>query len=167
MNVRRLQETMPGKLFRKLGEDQAFNWAVLIAWNLLQSLFPILLVMAAVLGVALGWIGVGSQEVYGTVISVIPDPAAQRQALSALSLFHQKSGIFLLVGFVGLVWSGAGVFRTMEQAFAVIYHTRQRSLIKGVLMSIAMVLLLTVFGGLMLTSTTLLGLLNQLPYLPS
>jgi membrane protein len=140
---------------------------VIIAWNFLQSLFPIVLVMAALLGVGLGWIGLGSQKVYSTVLSIIPDPGAQREALSAINLFHQRSGIFFLVGFAGLIWSGAGLFRTMEQAFAVIYQTRQRPLLKGVLMSVGMVLLLTLFGGLMLVSTTLLGLLNQLPYLPS
>jgi len=156
-----------GRLVVKLGEDNAFNWAVVIAWNFLQSLFPIVLVMAAVIGVALGWVGVGSRQVYSTVLSIIPDPAAQQQALQALNLFHQRSGIFFLVGFAGLVLSGAGLFRTMEQAFAVIYHTRQRALLRGILMSVGMVFLLTLFGGLMLVSTTLLGLLNQLPYLPT
>jgi len=165
--VRTLRESVAGRLVDKLGRDQAFNWAVIIAWNFLQSLFPIVLVMAALLGVVLGWIGVGSEQVYRTVLTIIPDPAAQRQALQALNLFHQKSGIFFVVGFAGLVWSGAGLFRTMEQAFGVIYGTRQRPFLKGVLMSVGMVVLLTLFGGLMLVSTTVLGLLNQLPYLPS
>ena len=167
MNVDRLMKTPPGRLVVKMGDDQAFNWAVIIAWNFLQSLFPIALVMAAVLGVGLGYIGVNSHQVYGTVASIIPDGSAQKEVLATLNTFQQKSGIFFLVGFVGLVWSGAGLFRTMEQAFAVIYHTRQRALVKGVLMSVGMVFLLTVFGGLMLVTTTLLGLLNQLPYLPT
>jgi YihY family inner membrane protein len=124
-------------------------------------------VMAAVLGVGLGYIGVSSHQVYGTVASIIPDRNAQKEVLATLNTFQQRSGIFFLVGFVGLVWSGAGLFRSMEQGFAVIYHTRQRPLIKGVLMSVGMVLVLTVFGGLMLVTTTLLGLLNQLPYLPT
>jgi membrane protein len=123
--------------------------------------------MAAVLGVGLGYIGVSSHQVYGTVASIIPDRNAQKEVLATLNTFQQRSGIFFLVGFVGLVWSGAGLFRSMEQGFAVIYHTRQRPLIKGVLMSVGMVLVLTVFGGLMLVTTTLLGLLNQLPYLPT
>ena len=160
-------KTPPGRLFVKMGEDNAFNWAVIIAWNFLQSLFPIALVMAAVLGVGLGYIGVSSHQVYGTVASIIPDANAQKEVLATLNTFQQKSGIFFLVGFAGLIWSGASLFRTMEQAFAVIYHTRQRPLIKGVLMSVGMVFLLTVFGGLMLVTTTLLGLLNQLPYLPT
>jgi membrane protein len=167
MNVDRLMKTPPGRLVVKMGDDQAFNWAVIIAWNFLQSLFPIALVMAAVLGLGLGYIGVSSQQVYGTVASIVPDPSAQKEVLATLNTFQQRSGIFFLVGFVGLVWSGAGLFRTMEQGFAVIYHTRQRALVKGVLMSVGMVFLLTVFGGLMLVTTTLLGLLNQLPYLPT
>ena len=160
-------KTPPGRLVVKMGDDQAFNWAVIIAWNFLQSLFPIALVMAAVLGVGLGYIGVSSQQVYGTIASIIPDANAQKEVFATLNTFQQKSGIFFLVGFVGLIWSGAGLFRTMEQGFAVIYHTRQRALVKGVLMSVGMVFLLTVFGGLMLVTTTLLGLLNQLPYLPT
>ena len=167
MNVDRLMKTPPGRLVVKMGDDQAFNWAVIIAWNFLQSLFPIALVMAAVLGVGLGYIGVNSHQVYGTVASIIPDGNAQKEVLATLNTFQQKSGIFFLVGFVGLVWSGAGLFRTMEQAFAVIYHTPQRPLIRGVVMSVGMVLLLTVFGGLMFVSTTVLGLLNPLPYLPT
>jgi len=167
MNPARLMESPPGRLWAKLGEDNAFNWAVIIAWNFLQSLFPIVLVMAALLGLFLGFVGVDSRQVYGTVLSIIPDPNAQHQALAALNTFHQRSGIFFLVGFVGLIWSGSGLFRSMEQAFAVLYHTRQRPLVKGVLMSVGMVFLLTVFGGLMLVTTTLLGLVNQLPYLPS
>src|SRR5665811_1177913 len=167
VRIDQLKKTPPGQLFIKMGEDNAFNWAVVIAWNFLQSLFPIALVMAAVLGVGLGYIGVSSHLVYGTVASIIPDANAQKEVLATLNTFQQRSGIFFLVGFAGLVWSGAGLFRTREQAVAVIYHTRQRPLIKGVLMSVGMVLVLTVFGGLMLVTTTLLGLLSQLPYLPT
>jgi len=167
MNVKRLMDSLPGRLWTKMNEDNAFNWAVILAWNFLQSLFPIVLVMAAVLGLALGFLGVGSAGIYRTVASLIPDPKAQKDTFDALNSFHQKSGIFFLVGFAGLVWSGTGLFRTMEQGFAVIYHTRQRPLPKGILMSVGMVFLLALFGGVMLVTTALLGLLNQLPYLPS
>ena len=167
MNIARLMKTPTGRLFVKMGEDNAFNWAVIIAWNFLQSLFPIALVMAGVLGVGLGYIGVSSHQVFGTVASIIPDPSAQEQVLATLNTFHQKSGIFFLVGFAGLLWTGAGLFRSMEQGFAVIYHTRRRVLARGVLMSVGMVFLLTVFGGVMLATTALLGVLNQLPYLPT
>src|SRR5207302_6433516 len=111
--------------------------------------------------------GVGSDQVYRTVLSIIPDTAAQREAFNALSFFHQKSGIFFLVGFVGLIWSGSALFRSMEQAFAAIYKVKQRPLPKGVLMSVGMVILFTVLAGVMLLTSLLLGLLNQLPFLPA
>ncbi|MFI5282097.1 MAG: YihY/virulence factor BrkB family protein [Candidatus Dormibacterales bacterium] len=162
----RLLRTAPGRLATKMGEDGAFNWAVVIAWQFLQSLFPIALVMAGVLGVVLGYVGVTSHEVYRTVASIIPDAGAQRQVLAALSTFHQQSGAFFVVGFVVLVWSGAGLFRAMENGFAAIYRTRSRSLGKSVFMSVGMVFLLVVLGGVMLLSTTFLSLPSDLPYLP-
>src|SRR3984893_13794276 len=167
MNRKRLTESPPGRLFTKMSEDNAFTWAVVLAWNFLQSLFPIVIVIAAVLGAGLGFLGVGSTAIYHTVASLIPDSRAQKDTFNALNNFHQKSGIFFLIGFVGLVWSGTGLFRAMEQGFAVIYHTRQRPLLKGILMSVGMVFLLAVFGGLMIVTTAFLGLLNQLPYLPT
>ena len=162
-----LMGTLPGRLFTKMNEDNAFNWAVILAWNFLQSIFPIVLVMAAVIALALGSVGVGSGGLYGMLLSFIPDPKAQEQAIQALNNFQQRSGIFFLVGFIGLLWTGAGLFRAMEQAFAVIYHSRQRSLVRGLLVSFGMILLLTLLGGLMLVTTTLLGLLSQVPLLPA
>lgn len=166
MNPSRLLQSFPGKVFTKIGEDNGFNWAVIIAWNFLQSLFPIILVMVAVLGVVLGTIGVGSNTVEATLISAIPD-SARGEVRGALGTFHQKSGIFFLVGFAGLLWSGSLLFRAMEQAFAVIYHTRQRSMVKSILVSFLMILVFTVLAGLMLVTSFLLGLVDKLPFLPS
>ena len=111
MNIKRLMGSPPGRLWAKMNEDNAFTWAVVLAWNFLVSLFPIVLVMAAVLGLALGFMGVGSGQIYHTVASFIPDPKAQQDTFNALNSFHQKSGLFFLIGFLGLVWSGTGLFR--------------------------------------------------------
>lgn len=166
MNPARLLQTFPGKVFTKISEDNGFNWAVIIAWNFLQSLFPIILVMVAVLGLVLGTIGVGSNMVEGILVSAIPD-SARGEVRGALGTFHQRSGIFFLIGFAGLLWSGSLLFRAMEQAFAVIYHTRQRSIVKSVLVSFLMILVFTVLAGLMLVTSFLLGLIDKLPFLPS
>src|SRR2546421_317131 len=137
MNVGRLSDSIPGRLYSKLGRDGAFNWAVILAWNFLQSLFPIVLVMAAVLGLALGFIGIGSDQVYRTVLSIIPDSAAEREAFNALQLFHQKSGIFFLVGFLlflciyyvvpnrrqdwGKVWPGAALSGLLFESLSLLF----------------------------------------------
>jgi len=165
--IERLLKTAPGRLFVKMIDDDAFSWAVVIAWNFLLSLFPIALVMAGVLGVGLGYIGLGSQQVYSDVASIIPDAGAQQQVLATLSTFHEQSGTFFVIGIAGLVWSGTGLFRSMDQSFAVVYRTPRRAPHKSLLMGVAMVLLLTVFGGLMIAATALLGLVSRVPYLPA
>ena len=168
MNPAKLMQSPPGRLFAKIQEDNAFNWAVIIAWNTLTNLFPLVLVAAAVLGLVLGMLGVNAQGVYGALLTVIPnDNNARAEALKALNTFQQRSGTFFIVGFAGLLWTATGLFRSMEQAFAVIYHTRQRSLVRGILMSFGMMVLFIALVGVMVVSSTFLGYAHQLKFLPS
>jgi membrane protein len=168
MNIDRLRRSLPGRLVTKLQADQAPNWALIIAWNALFSLFPMVLVAAAVLGLVLGWIGVGSSTVYSTVLSVIPnDNKARADALSALSTFHQKDGIFFVVGFAGLLWAGGALFNAMQAAFVVIYRTRPRALARQFLVSLGMVLAFTVLAGAIVCTSALLSIVDQLPFLPA
>jgi uncharacterized BrkB/YihY/UPF0761 family membrane protein len=55
----------------------------------------------------------------------------------------------------------------MEQAFAVIYHTRQRDFIRQKLIAFGMVFLFTILAGLGVASSSLLPALKNIPYLPS
>lgn len=167
MNPAKLLQTPPGRLIAKTLEDNALNWAVIIAWNTLTNLFPLVLVSAAVLGLILGVLGVNSQGIYGTLLTVIPNnDQARTEALNALNTFQQRSGFFFIVGFAGLLWTATGLFRSMEQAFAVIYHTKQRSLLRGILMSFGMMLLFIALVGVMVVSSTLLGFAQHLSFLP-
>ena len=43
-------DSLPGRLWTKMSEDNAFNWAVILAWNFLLSLFPIVLVFLMIAG---------------------------------------------------------------------------------------------------------------------
>ena len=42
--------SVPGRVIRKFLEDQAPNWAIIIAWNGLFAMFPIIVFAAAVPG---------------------------------------------------------------------------------------------------------------------
>lgn len=167
MNPSKLMQSPPGRLFIKVQEDNAFNWAIIIAWNTLTNLFPLVLVSAAVLGLVLGMLGVSSKGIYSALLSIIPNnDSARGEALNALNTFQQRSGLFFVIGFAGLLWTATGLFRSMEQAFAVIYHTRQRSLVRGILMSFAMMLVFIALVGVMVVSSTLLGYAKSLSFLP-
>jgi membrane protein len=156
--------TVPGKVAQKIGQDQATNWAIVIAWNTLTSIFPIALVLAGVLGIVLQWLGFKAGSVYAIVLNVIPGNPGH--ATAALQTMQSKTGIFFLVGFAGLIWSASGLFGAMEQAFDVVYHVKTRGFVQQKLMALLMMLLFAALIVLDVLSSTLLGLLRYVPDLP-
>ncbi len=164
--IKRLMQSVPGRVAIKFGEDQAPNWAALIAWNALFAMFPIVLFAASLLGIALHLFGVTSDKIYSVAFSVIPDPDVQHQVVSAVTGVKSQTGLLFVVGLIGLLWGGSALFGTMEQAFAVIYHTKPRDFLPQKLVSFGMVLLFTLLAGLAVASSSLLPALKNIPNLP-
>jgi membrane protein len=159
------QGTIPGKVIRRFLDDSGSNHSVLIAWNILTSIFPIALALAGILGLVLRFLGLNSAPVYIAIISVIPgNPGGTTAALEAL---QRQTGIFLLVGLAGLIWTGSTLFGTIEQAFGRIYKAPPRKFLQQKVMAVGMILLYTVLAGFAVLSSSLLPLLNQIPLIPA
>ena len=165
MNLEAVKNSIPGKLAVKFGQDKAINWATLVAWNALLSMFPILLVMASLLGLVLGFAGIDTKHLYEQIAAVFPSDSRD-EILKALVSFKGKSGIFAVVGIVGLMFSGSALIGSMEQAFAIIYHTRPRPFVKQKLIAFGMILLFTVLAGVAVLTSSLLPLLKDIPGMP-
>src|SRR5205823_11349682 len=162
-----LMEGLPGRVIRKFLEDQAPNWAALIAWNALFAMFPIVIFAASILGYALRLFGQANDAVYKTIFTAIPgDPKQQDELLKAVSGVKSQSGILLFVGLAGLLLGGSALFGVMEQAFAVIYHTRPRDFIRQKLIAFGMVFLFTILVGVAVGTSALLPALKHIPNLP-
>jgi membrane protein len=161
-----LMNSVPGKVVRKFMEDQAPNWAALIAWNALFAMFPIVIFAASILGFALRAFGEASDQVYKTIFVAIPGPDTQSQLIDALSGVKRQSGLLFIVGLVGLLWGGSALFGIMEQAFAVIYHTRPRDFIRQKLIAFAMVFCFTILAGVAVATSALLPALKNIPDIP-
>jgi membrane protein len=162
-----LMNSLPGKVVRKFMEDQAPNLAALIAWNALLAMFPIVIFAASLLGFVLREFGQASDQVYKTIFVAIPDPDTQGQLIKALSGVKSQTGILFIVGLVGLLWGGSALFGIIEQAFAVIYHTKPRDFIRQKLIAFGMVFLFTILAGVAVGSSALLPALKSLPDIPS
>ena len=158
--------TVPGRVVRKFGEDQGTNQAVVIAWNMLTSFFPIVLALAAIAGFVLGHVGLASQvQIESAALSRLPvDPHDTQAALAAI---RQQTGLFALVGLAGLIWSGSSLFGAMEQAFDLIFHVPTRPFLRQKVMSVSMMLLFAGLAGVVLVSTSALALLRNLPLVPA
>jgi len=86
--------------------------------------------------------------------------------LKAVSGVKSASGVLFIVGLVGLLWGGSALFGTMEQAFAVIYHTKPRDFIRQKLISFGMVVLFTLLVGVAVATSALLPALKHIPNVP-
>src|SRR5256885_13677907 len=160
----RLMESVPGRVIRKFLEDQAPNWAALIAWNTLFAMFPIVIFAASLLGFALRFFGKANTVVYTTIFSALPGD--QTELVKAVSGVKSQSGILFIVGLVGLLWGGSALFGVMEQAFAVIYHTRPRDFLRQKLIAFGMVFLFTVLLGVAVATSAALPALKHIPNIP-
>ncbi|HSO93464.1 MAG TPA: YhjD/YihY/BrkB family envelope integrity protein [Candidatus Dormibacteraeota bacterium] len=172
-----LLHTFPGRVLQKFLEDQAPNWAVLIAWNTLFAVFPIVVFLAAILGIVATFIGetkmvachaVGGSRLTAldcTLLTALPSQTVNG-AYFAIKHFEAQKGLLIVVGVLGLLWGGSALFGAMEQAFAVIYHTKPRDFLPQKVMSIGMIFLLTLFGGLAIISYLALPALPSIPGAP-
>jgi membrane protein len=160
--------SVPGRVVRKFLEDDAPNWAALIAWNALFAMFPIVLFSASLLGYALRLFGRANDQVYKLIFSAVPgDAHTQNELLRAVSGVKAESGILFIVGLVGLLWGGSALFGVMEQAFAVIYHTRPRDFLPQKLIAFGMVLLFTVLVGIAVATSAVLPAIKNIPDMPA
>src|SRR5216683_4929583 len=163
----RLMKTVPGRVIQKFLEDQAPNWAALIAWNALFAMFPIVISASSLLGYALRMFGAANDAVYKTIFSIIPgDPQQQAQLFNAVYGVKSQSGVLFLIGLVGLLWGGSALFGAIEQAFAVIYHTKPRDFIRQRLIAFGMVFLFTILVGIAVATSALLPALKHIPNIP-
>lgn len=152
-------------MLAKFGEDQGPNQAVLIAWNALFAMFPIVLVILGVVGVVLNAVGVGSGVVQRDVIAVLPGPV-QGQVLTALDHVKHQTGAFFIVGFLGLVWTGTSLFGTMEYSFDLVFRAGRRSFVRMRLMAVSMMAIFSVLTVLAVGTAALLPWLGRIPDVP-
>lgn len=159
-----LATSLPGRVILKYGEDRGSLHAIVIAWSLLFSIFPLALVTAGALGLVLR--NVSPTEVYSRVIVLFPDPQSQAAALQALAGFRTQTGLFLIIGLGGLVWSASLLFGAMDEIFAFIYHVRPREFLQQRLMSLVMMLVYIVLTAIAIGTSAIVTLLPVIPGAP-
>lgn len=156
--------TLPGRVVAKFVGDGGTNQATIIGWNVLLAMFPIVLAAVTVLGLVMHLAGMSPDRAYNDLLSFLPADARPRpQDLQSL---QKQAGLLSVVSFLGLVWSGAALFGTMEQSFALVYHTKPRPFVRQKVMGVLMILLFTALGGLAVFTSTLLPLIQNVLFFP-
>lgn len=150
----------------KLNDDWVFNLAGMLAYNILMSLFPILLLLLAAVGLILGD---HASTIYAHIEQVfaqaIPGGVEIFQAVA--NQLTTNVGPLFLIGLVGSVLGGSNLFMVIESCFGIIFRVRSRDLIPKQLMAFGMLALYLVLAPLIALAFSLPSTIVTLvdPYL--
>jgi membrane protein len=161
----RAVHSFPARAAKRYLDAQGPNWATLIAWNALFAMFPILLITATVIGAVLHNPEIAN-SVKHQVAAAFPNDYDRTQFLNAINAFRDKSGLFAVIGFAGLMWSGSALFGAIEQGLSALYPCKPRDFLQQKLMSFGMILLFTLLLVPVVLSSSLLAALQSLSFVP-
>ena len=142
---------------QKFSNDWSMNMVSLLTYNLLTTIFPILL---AILTAALYVLGSLSPQAFHEVVAKMSGalPSGMTGAINLNTL--QKNlvhitGPLALISLAGLLWGGANLFSSMENVFSIFFRTKARGFLAQKLMAIGMVVILAILLPLSLAASSL------------
>ncbi len=159
--VDRLKSSMPARLGTAYGQSQASNFGAALAFNAFLTMFPMILGILAVVGLVIRDPAT-LLKVQRLIVDVFPGDA-QPQLLKALEGVKRSAGIMGVVSVAGLIWTGTGLFASMEWALTQVFGTKQRDTVRQRVMGLVMMVLfvLAVIVGVIANSAAAF-----LPFMP-
>lgn len=128
--------------WKKANNDWVFNLASFLAYNLLVSVFPLLIALLAVTSYILGKISpAASQSIINAVIGLLPGDVAAPLITVAQTRLPDAFDPLVLFTLIAALIVGSRLFVVMENCFGIIYRLPSRSLLRQNLMAVFMLLL--------------------------
>src|ERR1700737_226253 len=137
--IKRIQGGLPVRVLAAYGESQASNYASALAFAFMLAMFPLILGLLSLVGLAIGDPATETKA-QNLIIQIFPG-AAQQELLDALRGVKHSAGWMGVLSLAGLLWSASSIFSTMEFAFAQIFGARQRDMVRQKLMGLVMMIL--------------------------
>src|SRR6266702_6324072 len=128
--------------FTKFSNDWSTTLAAALAYHLLMAIFPIALAILAILGLVVGSLSPAEYStLQGQILHTLPVSTPPGTVNSITKQLANSSSILGIIAFVLALFNGSRLFILMEGIFGIIYHVRQRTVIKQNLMAFGMLLL--------------------------
>lgn len=133
--LERIKQSGVGRFYAKYSADRADEGAILVAWQALFSLFPMLVGMLAILGLV-----VRNEEARGAVTDAVAGafPEQAGDLVSFIEETRELGGPLAIVGLLGLLWTGSALFGQMGVVFNRFYDAPERGFIGQRLMAFGM-----------------------------
>jgi membrane protein len=120
-------------------------------------MFPLMLGILAIIGLSVR--DAGTEARFQALIIQTFPYSAQTELLQALHGVKESAGWLGILSIGGLIWSGSGVFSTMEFAFAQIFGITQRDTVRQKLMGFVMMVALVAAVVVTVAANTVAALL--------
>jgi membrane protein len=148
----------------KFNNDWVMNFAAGLAFNLITAIFPIAIAIIAIAGLIFVSFDPSFQNnLIHSIESVFPQQISSGHILEPALITLSKNASFLLIFAVLVaIFGGSRLFVSIEGYFAIIYHTRQRDLIRQNLMALGMLFLFVILVPLMVLASSLPALVQSI-----
>jgi membrane protein len=135
----------------KMNNDWVMTFAAGLAFNLITAIFPIVIAIIAIAGFIFSSFDPSIQaHLITSIENAFPPPLNEGKILGpALTTLSKNSNFLLIFAVIFAIFGGSRLFVTIEGYFSIIYHTRQRTLIKQNVMALSMLLLFVILVPLM------------------
>ncbi len=166
------------KFFTKFNNDWVLSSAAALAYNLLLSLFPIVIALISVLGFIIGGLNLGSQaqliaqtqSIFHVIFSSVNIPTSVLEPV--VTSLQKNAGFLGLIALTTALFGGSRLFISIEGYFDIIYRTNPRKFIAQNVMALLMLLVYIILIPLVIFAASVPALLlalvqnsalNQLP----
>jgi YihY family inner membrane protein len=140
---------------KKFGDDRCGSLAAQLTYYGFLSIFPLLLLLITVVGLATGGSASATHRVETSALSQFP--VVGQQLGSNIHELHQRSGVGLAIGIIGLIWGSQGAIQSGQYAMAEVWNipnVDRPNYLSKLLRTLAM---MGVLGVFLLASTALAG----------
>jgi len=133
------------------------NFSAALAFNLLMAIFPIAIALLVILGLILGNL---NPQAYSNVVSQLmhafPGTLSSKGVIDSITIqLKRDSGILGVIAVILAIFNGSRLFILIEGCFGIIYHVRQRKMIRQNLMAIGMLFLFIILIPIMVFASSL------------
>jgi membrane protein len=148
------------RIYDKLGRDNVFFMAAGLAFNVITTLIPLLVLLFAGIGYALASSDTATREVVGAIQRFLP--FASEEIIGSLLAVVQSRATIGLIGLLGLIWVATGVVSSIRTVLNTVFEVPEtRSLVAGKMFDVVMVFVLGVFFLLSIGFTTVFAVLQE------
>ena len=137
----------------KFNNDWVMNFSGMLAYNLLLSIFPIIVAIASIFGLILGTSA--RTSIVTSIVKVLPNRVSPDLVTNALIQLNKSSGILGILAIILAIFFGSRLFIVIEGCFSIIYHVRQRTLIRQNLMAFGMLLIFVILIPIMIFASSI------------